>query len=65
MRSNWVDRQIAQWWQVSSAPQLEAIDPRSIVTLPVANERPVLPEFERSPISVDRVWVKVVGRTAV
>jgi metal transporter CNNM len=27
----------------------ETVDPRSIVTLPMANERPVLPKFERSP----------------
>ena len=34
---------------ISVLDEGEAIDPRSIVTLPVANERPVLPEFERSP----------------
>jgi metal transporter CNNM len=27
----------------------ESIDPRSIITLPIANERPLLPRFERSP----------------
>jgi CBS domain containing-hemolysin-like protein len=27
----------------------ETIDPRSIITLPIENERPVLPKFERSP----------------
>ena len=27
----------------------ELIDPRSIITLPIANERPLLPRFERSP----------------
>ena len=27
----------------------EPVDPRSIITLPMANERPVLPAFERSP----------------
>jgi CBS domain containing-hemolysin-like protein len=27
----------------------ESIDPRSIITLPIDNERPVLPKFERSP----------------
>jgi metal transporter CNNM len=27
----------------------ESIDPRSIVTLPIENERPLLPPFERSP----------------
>jgi hypothetical protein len=27
----------------------EPIDPRSIITLPIENERPVLPKFERSP----------------
>jgi metal transporter CNNM len=27
----------------------ESIDPRSIVTLPIENERPLLPTFERSP----------------
>jgi metal transporter CNNM len=34
---------------ISVLDEGEAIDPRSIVALPVANERPVLPEFERSP----------------
>ena len=34
---------------ISVLDEGEAIDPRSIVTLPVANERPLLPEFERSP----------------
>jgi metal transporter CNNM len=27
----------------------ESIDPRSIITLPIENERPLLPRFERSP----------------
>ncbi len=27
----------------------ELIDPRSVITLPIANERPLLPSFERSP----------------
>jgi len=27
----------------------ESVDPRSIITLPIDNERPVLPKFERSP----------------
>jgi metal transporter CNNM len=27
----------------------ESIDPRSIITLPIENERPLLPKFERSP----------------
>jgi len=27
----------------------EPVDPRSIVTLPIANDRPILPVFERSP----------------
>ena len=28
----------------------EPIDPRSIITLPIENERPLLPKFERSPV---------------
>jgi len=27
----------------------ESIDPRSVITLPIENERPLLPKFERSP----------------
>ena len=27
----------------------ESIDPRSIITLPIENDRPLLPKFERSP----------------
>src|ERR1700731_401952 len=27
----------------------ESIDPRSIITLPIENERPLIPQFERSP----------------
>jgi metal transporter CNNM len=27
----------------------EPIEPRSIITLPIENERPLLPRFERSP----------------
>jgi metal transporter CNNM len=27
----------------------ELIDPRSVITLPTENERPLLPKFERSP----------------
>ena len=34
---------------ISVLDEGESVDPRSIVTLPTANERPVLPEFERSP----------------
>jgi metal transporter CNNM len=34
---------------ISVLDEGETVDPRSIVTLPVANERPVLPKFERSP----------------
>ena len=31
------------------ADEGEKIDPRSIITLPIENNRPVLPKFERSP----------------
>jgi hypothetical protein len=31
------------------ADEGELVDPRSIITLPFANERPVLPKFQRSP----------------
>ena len=31
------------------ADEGESIDPRSVVTLPIENERPLLPTFERSP----------------
>ena len=31
------------------ADEGELVDPRSIITLPIANERPVLPKFARSP----------------
>ena len=34
---------------ISVLDEGESVDPRSIVTLPTANERPVLPEFARSP----------------
>jgi hypothetical protein len=34
---------------ISVLDEGEPVDPRSIVTLPVANERPVLPKFARSP----------------
>ena len=34
---------------ISVQDEGESVDPRSIVTLPTANERPVLPKFERSP----------------
>jgi hypothetical protein len=27
----------------------ETIDPRSVITLPIENERPLMPKFERSP----------------
>ena len=31
------------------ADEGELVDPRSVITLPIENERPVLPKFERSP----------------
>jgi metal transporter CNNM len=34
---------------ISVLDEGESVDPRSIVMLPMANERPVLPKFERSP----------------
>jgi CBS domain containing-hemolysin-like protein len=34
---------------ISVLDEGESVDPRSIITLPMENERPVLPKFERSP----------------
>ena len=34
---------------ITVAKEGEIVDPRSVITLPVANGRPVLPKFERSP----------------
>ncbi len=34
---------------ISVLDEGESVDPLSIITLPMANERPVLPKFERSP----------------
>ena len=34
---------------ISVLDEGEAVDPRSIITLPMENDRPVLPKFERSP----------------
>jgi len=34
---------------VLAADEGETIDPRSVITLPIENERPLMPKFERSP----------------
>jgi hypothetical protein len=31
------------------ADEGESIDPRSVITLSIENERPLMPKFERSP----------------